>query len=116
MVSRYIFALNSIFLELGRSLIDFEFNKRPLFGVHRYDLTDADENDIWLGISNTGISIYDKDYEIQLTLFNFRCIMEVSYRLLHKFIVCDQSCDKIPWEQLQNDHRHAIHSNSKTYF
>ena len=85
MVSRYIFALNSnrIFLEFWRVLIDFEFNKRPLFGVHRYDLTDADENDIWLGISNTGISIYDKDYEIQLTLFNFRCIMEVSYRLLH---------------------------------
>ena len=74
-----------IFLELWRVLIDFEFNKRPLFGVHRYDLTDADENDIWLGISNTGISIYDKDYEIQLTLFNFRCIMEVSYRLLHIF-------------------------------
>ena len=95
-----------IFLELWHVLIDFEFNKRPLFGVHRYDLTDADENDIWLGISNTGISIYDKDYEIQLTLFNFRCIMEVSYRLLHK----------IPWEQFQNDHRHAIHSNSKTYF
>jgi len=66
----------------------------PLFGVHRYDLTDADENDIWLGISNTGISIYDKDYEIQLTFFNFRCIMEVSYSGL-KLILMVRNEDKL---------------------
>ena len=52
----------------------------PLYGVHRYDLLDADGNLIWLGISSYGVTVYDKNYDTVLTTFTLRRILEITYR------------------------------------